>query len=149
MQHEVVDLSEIAKEIASGLQQRESERVAEFVIEEGLVVNGDRRLLKIMMENLLENAWKFTGRHPRARIEFDAADQDGRTVYFIRDDGAGFDMAYVNKLFVPFQRLHTPDEFPGTGIGLTTVQHIIHRHGGRVWAEGKVEKGATFYFSLP
>ncbi|MCL5062440.1 MAG: ATP-binding protein [Nitrospirae bacterium] len=149
MEHEMVDLSEIAKEIASGLQQRESERIVEFVIEEGMLVNGDRRLLKIMMENLLGNAWKFTCRNPRAKIEFDAADQNGRTVYFIRDDGAGFDMAYVNKLFVPFQRLHTPAEFPGTGIGLTTVQHIIHRHGGRVWAEGEVEKGATFYFTLP
>lgn len=102
-----------------------------------------------MMEKLLENAWKFTCRNPRAKIEFGAAEQDGKRVYFVCDDGAGFDMTYVNKLFVPFQRLHTPAEFPGTGIGLTTVQHIIHRHGGRVWAEGEVEKGATFYFSLP
>ncbi|MEK6697861.1 MAG: ATP-binding protein [Nitrospirota bacterium] len=148
MQHEVVDLSELAKEIASGLQQRETERILEFVIEEGLVVNGDRRLLKIMMENLLDNAWKFTGRHPRARIEFGAEEQDGTRMYFVRDDGAGFDMAYVNKLFVPFQRLHTPAEFPGTGIGLTSVQRVIHRHGGKVWAEGEVAKGATFYFSL-
>ncbi len=149
MEHAVVDLSELAKEIASGLHQGETGRGVELVIEEKLVVNGDRRLLKIMMENLLENAWKFTGRHPRARIEFGAAEQDGTRVYFVRDDGAGFDMAYVNKLFVPFQRLHTPAEFPGTGIGLTTVQHIINRHGGKVWAEGEVEKGASFYFTLP
>ena len=149
MQHEAVDLSEIAKEIAGQLKQREKERVVEFVIKEGLVVNGDRRLLKIMTENLLENAWKFTCRNPQARIEFGAAEQDDKRVYFVRDDGAGFDMAYVNKLFAPFQRLHTPAEFPGTGIGLTTVQHIIHRHGGKVWAEGEVGKGATFYFTIP
>jgi len=149
MEHEAVDLSEIAREIASGLQQRETERVVDFVIEKGMLVNGDRRLLKIMMENLLGNAWKFTCRNPRAKIEFGATEQDGKRVYFVRDNGAGFDMTYVNKLFIPFQRLHTPAEFPGTGIGLTTVQHIIHRHGGKVWAEGEVEKGATFYFTLP
>ena len=121
----------------------------EFVIEDRLVVDGDKRLLKIMMENLLGNAWKFTSRHQMARIEFGAEEQEGKKVCFVRDDGAGFDMAYVNKLFVPFQRLHASTEFPGTGVGLTTIQHIIHRHGGKVWAEGEVEKGATFYFSLP
>lgn len=149
MQYEAVNLSEIAKEIASELQQKESGRVVEFVIEEGLVVKGDRRLLKIMMENLLGNAWKFTSRRTQARIEFGSTVQDDERIYFVHDDGAGFDMVYVDKLFVPFQRLHTPTEFPGTGIGLAIVQRIIRRHGGKIWAEGGVEKGATFYFTIP
>lgn len=109
---------------------------------------GDRSLLRVVLENLLGNAWKFTSKHPRARIEFGITEQDGRTVYFVRDDGAGFDMAYANKLFTPFQRLHGSNEFDGTGIGLATVQRIIYRHGGSVWAEGEVERGATFYFTL-
>lgn len=149
MQHEAVDLTEMAKAIAEKLRQREPERVVDLVIEEGLVVNGDRRLLKIMMGNLLENAWKFTGRKPRTRIEVGATERDDKRVYFVRDDGAGFDMAYASNLFIPFHRLHTLAEFPGTGIGLATVQHIVHRHGGRVWAEGEVGKGATFHFVLP
>jgi light-regulated signal transduction histidine kinase (bacteriophytochrome) len=101
------------------------------------------------MENLLANAWKYTSRQPEARIEVGAMRQEeGKRTYFVRDNGAGFDMAFADKLFKPFQRLHTPGEFPGVGIGLATVQRIIHRHGGRIWAEGGVEKGATFYFTL-
>jgi light-regulated signal transduction histidine kinase (bacteriophytochrome) len=100
------------------------------------------------MENLLGNAWKYTGRHPGARIEFGTTGKDGHTVYFVKDDGAGFDMKYVDKLFAPFQRLHASADFPGTGIGLATIQRIVRRHGGEVWVEGQVEKGATFYFTL-
>ncbi len=149
IQVELVDMGEMAQAIAEELRRKETSRSVDFEIETGLVVKGDRRLLTVMMENLLSNAWKFTGRRTGARIEFGVAEQEGKRVYFVRDNGAGFNMAYVNKLFVPFQRLHTPAEFPGTGIGLATVQRVIRRHGGRVWAEGAVEKGATFYFTLP
>ena len=106
------------------------------------------RLLRAALENLIGNAWKFTSKHPTARIEVGTTVQDGRRVFFIRDDGAGFDPAYADKLFKPFSRLHTEGEFPGTGIGLATVQRIVHRHGGRIWAEGAVERGATVYFTV-
>jgi PAS domain S-box-containing protein len=148
MKHEQVDLSRIAKDIADGLGKSQPERDVEFVIAEGLTTKGDERLLRAAMENLFSNAWKFTSIHPKGRIEFGVAQRDGKTVCFIKDDGAGFDMTYVEKLFRPFQRLHLPSDFPGTGIGLATVQRIIHRHGGRVWIEGEVEKGATVYFTL-
>jgi light-regulated signal transduction histidine kinase (bacteriophytochrome) len=105
--------------------------------------------MRAVLQNLLLNAWKFTSRHERARIEVGAVQENGTTAYFVRDDGAGFDAAYASKLFGAFQRLHSPSEFEGNGIGLATVQRIIHRHGGRVWAEGAVEQGATFHFTLP
>jgi light-regulated signal transduction histidine kinase (bacteriophytochrome) len=101
------------------------------------------------MDNLLGNAWKFTSKVSAARIEFGTIEKDGAPTFFVRDNGAGFDMAFARKLFVPFQRLHTVAEFPGTGIGLATVQRIVRRHGGRTWAEGGVDAGATFYFTLP
>lgn len=148
MRRESVDLSTMAKAIALNLQKSQPEREVEFVIAPGLVVDGDPRLLRIALENLMGNAWKFTSNHPRARIEFDATERAGKRAYFVRDDGAGFDMAYADKLFGAFQRLHASAEFPGTGVGLATVQRIIHGHGGRLWAEGAVEKGATFYFSF-
>ncbi len=148
MRRETVDLSGMAQTIASELQKTQPERQVECVITPGLSANGDERLLRVVLENLLGNAWKFTSKHTQARIEFGATEVEGESAYFVRDNGAGFDMAYADKLFGAFQRLHRTTEFPGTGIGLATVQRIIHRHGGRVWGEGAVEQGATFYFTL-
>ncbi len=143
-----VNLTKIAGQIAEGLQSAEPERQVEFVIAKGLQTCGDPALLRVVLDNLLGNAWKFTGSHAEARIEFGSAKIDGKTVFFIRDDGAGFDTKYADKLFVTFQRLHTEQEFSGTGIGLSLVQHIIHMHGGAVWGEGAVEHGATFWFTI-
>lgn len=149
VQLETVDLSLLARRIGTELQESHPERQVELIVQAGLTAQGDNRLLQMLLTNLLDNAWKFTSKHNRARIEFGAIiPQTGIPVYFVRDDGAGFNMAYTNKLFSPFQRLHRVDEFPGTGIGLAIVQRIVHRHGGRVWAEGLVEQGATFYFTL-
>jgi light-regulated signal transduction histidine kinase (bacteriophytochrome) len=148
MRYERVDLSALAQMVAAELKKMTPERAVNFIIAEGVAVNGDASLLRVALENLLNNAWKFTRKHPHATIEFGVSQQAGQPVYFVRDDGAGFDMAYVDKLFVPFQRLHESTEFEGTGIGLATVQRIIHRHGGSVWVEGEVGKGATFYFTL-
>ena len=145
---EQVDLSQMAQKIARELQERQPERQVNFVITPGLIANGDARLLKLVLENLLGNAWKFTGKQPHAKIEFGFMGSTGESVYFVRDNGAGFDKAYADKLFSAFRRLHSADEFSGIGIGLATVKRIIHRHGGRVWAEGEVGKGATFYFTL-
>jgi PAS domain S-box-containing protein len=149
MRRERVDLSALAKTITTDLQQAQPNQAVACIIAPGLVADGDAHLLRIVLENLFSNAWKFTARHPRAHIEFGSIRQpDGRLAYFVRDDGAGFDMAYADKLFGAFQRLHGITEFPGTGIGLATVQRIIQRHGGRIWAEAALEKGATFYFTL-
>ncbi len=145
---ETVNLSDIVQEVTAELQATEPKRQVTVIIKEGVKVEGDARLLRVMLENLLGNAWKFTGKHTRTRIEFGYTENEGETICFVRDDGAGFDMAYANKLFGAFQRLHPVAEFEGTGIGLATVQRIINRHGGRVWAEGAVGQGATFYFSL-
>ena len=143
-----VDLSEMARAIVGQLQRTEPERRLGSAIQDDVVALGDERLLRIVMDNLLGNAWKFTAKKPLARIEFGMLPDARPTVYFVRDNGAGFDGAFAHKLFVPFQRLHTPGEFSGTGIGLATVGRIVHRHGGRVWAEGEVDRGATFYFTL-
>lgn len=148
IRRKTVDLSALAKKIASEIQEAEPERQAEFIIAEKLVVNGDPHLLLIVLKNLLSNAWKFTGKRPRARIELGVKQHDEKQVYFVRDNGAGFDMAFVNKLFGAFQRLHSTTEFEGTGIGLATAQRIINRHGGQIWAEGTVDQGATFYFTI-
>ena len=152
LRREPVDLTGLATEIIEDLRASEPEREVEFVAGEGIEAYGDVSLLKVALENLLGNAWKFTAREEEARIEF-GADRRPRPgflapVYFVRDNGAGFDQAYSDKLFGAFQRLHGQDEFEGTGIGLATVARIIHRHGGRVWAEGEVGEGATFYFTL-
>ena len=144
-----IDLSALIHLITTELQQNYPDQQVEFVIAEGITVNGDGQLLRIVLENLLSNAWKFTSRRSCAHIEFGAAPQsDGSTAYFVRDDGAGFNMDYAYKLFGAFQRLHNEKEFPGIGIGLATVQRIIQRHGGRIWAEGVVDEGATFYFTI-
>ena len=143
-----LDLALFARVVASDLQTAEASRDVAFVIHEPLKATGDANLVRLVLENLLGNAWKFTGNVQRATIEVGAKQDDGEVVYFVRDDGAGFDMAYAAKLFTPFQRLHAASEFPGTGIGLATVRRIVNRHGGRVWAEGVPERGATFYFTL-
>jgi light-regulated signal transduction histidine kinase (bacteriophytochrome) len=131
------------------LKQTQPERDVTFRIAADLTTRGDLQLLKIMLENLINNAWKFTSKQTDAYIEVGAQDDSGERIFFVRDNGAGFDMAFVNKLFGAFQRLHSMNEFPGTGIGLATVQRIINRHGGSIWAEGAVDEGATFFFTLP
>jgi len=148
MRRERVDLSAMARGIGAELREREPGREVEFVVGERLSAQGDAQLLRVVLENLIGNAWKFTAKHPRARIEFGRLVHRGKSVYFVRDDGVGFDMAYVEKIFGAFQRLYPSTEFEGSGIGLATVERIITRHGGQVWAEGEVDKGATFYFTL-
>ena len=148
MKRETVDLTAMAQELEASLRAGQPERAVDFVVAPAMVAMGDAVLLRAALQNLLHNAWKFTGKRPRARIEVGCTSEPGRTVYHVRDDGAGFDMRYVGKLFAPFQRLHNLEEFPGTGIGLATVQRIIHRHGGKVWAKAEVDQGATFYFTL-
>src|SRR5579859_3801453 len=150
LQRTSLDLTAMADEILHELQALAPERAADLVIQLGLRATGDPVLVRAALTNLLNNAWKFTQRRPKARIEVgQERDALGHGVYFVRDNGAGFDAAYASKLFTPFQRLHGPDEYPGTGIGLATVGRIIARHGGRVWAEGAPEGGATFFFTLP
>jgi signal transduction histidine kinase len=148
LQSRPVHLSHIAESIAADLKKADPQRVVEFVIEPGLQALGDERLLRVALDNLLRNAWKFTGKQPHAKIEVGSS-KGPPQAFFVRDNGAGFDMTYSNRLFGVFQRLHTVSEFPGTGVGLATVQRIISRHGGRVWATGEVNRGATFYFTLP
>lgn len=148
MHMERVNLSTIARSIAEELRRSDPERKLEFVISDVADARGDIRLLRIVLDNLLRNSWKYTSAHKEGRIEFGSQHLNGQTVYFVRDDGAGFDPRSANRLFRPFQRLHSSEEFPGNGIGLSTVQRIVRRHGGETWAEGAVEKGATFYFTL-
>ncbi|NUM43085.1 MAG: PAS domain S-box protein [Anaerolineales bacterium] len=143
-----VDLSKMAQEILADLQQADPSRKVDWSVVGGVCVQGDARLLRAVLENLLRNGWKFTRYQQEAKIEFGLKQENGQKIFFIRDNGAGFEQTYAEKLFVPFQRLHRADEFEGTGVGLATVQRIIHRHGGRVWAEGRVGQGAAFYFTL-
>jgi signal transduction histidine kinase len=148
LERRALDLGEIARHVIAELQQREPQRAVEVSIWDGMQVDADPRLLRAALENLLANAWKFTAKAAQARIEVGCLRDGGLSTYFVRDNGAGFDMAYADKLFGAFQRLHTVEEFPGTGIGLATVQRIVNRHGGRVWADGQVGKGAVFFFTL-
>ena len=143
-----VDLTGLARNVETQLRERYPDRNVEFVIRGDLCAYGDERLLLAMLENLLGNAWKFTANREDARVELGESEQDGRKVYYVKDNGAGFDESYVHKLFEPFQRLHSMQEYEGTGVGLATVQRIIRRHGGEVWAEGKIDQGASVYFTL-
>jgi light-regulated signal transduction histidine kinase (bacteriophytochrome) len=146
---ETADVGAIARAVAEELQKTEPGRQVEFRIEDGLLAWIDSHLFRITLENLLGNAWKFTSKRQFACIEFGRKESGGMLIYFVRDNGAGFNPDYSERLFGAFQRLHDRTEFPGTGVGLATVQRIIHRHGGRIWAESAVDRGATFYFTLP
>jgi light-regulated signal transduction histidine kinase (bacteriophytochrome) len=148
LRREQVDLSELATAVATDLRRRDGRRDVAIMIAPDMTVRADPRLLRIAVTNLLDNAWKYTSRTAGARIEFTERSENGERVFQVRDNGAGFEMAYAGKLFAAFQRLHTDREFDGTGIGLATVSRIIHRHGGRIWAEGAVGAGATFSFTI-
>lgn len=150
MAKKAVDLSQMAREIIEDFSAQNNARRVECLIEDGIAVVGDRQLLRLLLQNLLENAWKYTSKRATACIEFGSSfNENGKRILRVRDNGAGFDMAYADKLFQPFQRLHNPRDFEGTGIGLATVARIVQRHGGGIWAEGEVNKGATFWFSIP
>jgi PAS domain S-box-containing protein len=148
LHEKTVDLGSLAHVVARNLQKRDPKRQVELTISEDVKAKGDQDMLMIVLQNLLDNSWKFTSKHPSAKIEFGAVESGGRTVYFVRDDGAGFDMQFTDKLFMPFKRFHSDAEFPGLGIGLAIVHRIILRHNGRIWAESAPEKGTTFFFSL-
>jgi light-regulated signal transduction histidine kinase (bacteriophytochrome) len=143
-----ISLSQIAAEAAAAIRERHPTREVQLEITPGMEVTADPRLLRIALENLLSNAWKYTSRSPQARVCVGTQAGDSGPVYFVRDNGVGFDMKYADKLFVPFQRLHPESEFPGSGIGLVTVQRIVSRHGGRIWADAQPDAGATFYFTM-
>jgi PAS domain S-box-containing protein len=148
LRREKVNLGALARDIVTVLNGQEPERRVAVAIPEMADADGDPELVRLMLENLLDNAWKYTSKEPNSMIEFGSSSIKGETVYFVRDNGIGFDMAYASKIFIPFQRLHGIGEFEGTGIGLATAQRVIAMHGGRIWAEGEVAKGATFYFTL-
>jgi light-regulated signal transduction histidine kinase (bacteriophytochrome) len=148
LQIQALDLSAMSEQVIDDLRNTDSDRNVEASVWQGMHASADPRLIRAAMENLVGNAWKFTANVENARIEVGTMRDGSRTVYFVRDNGAGFDMAYADKLFGAFQRLHSASEFPGTGIGLATVQRIVHRHGGRVWADSSPGNGAAFYFTL-
>jgi signal transduction histidine kinase len=148
MSRERVDLSDVATRVVSDLQRGDPDRQVDVSIEAGLEAWGDRRLLEVALDNLLRNSWKYTTKQPQPRIELGTTRVNGERAFMLRDNGAGFDMQYADKLFAEFQRLHSEKEFEGTGVGLATVRRIVSRHGGRIWAEGAVDQGATFYFTL-
>lgn len=145
---QLIDLGKLANDIIDNLRQGTPDREVEFVVSKDMTTHGDPHLLKILLENLLGNAWKFTSRIPHAHIEFFSKTEGTRQIFCLQDNGAGFDMRYADKIFAPFQRLHTVAEFPGTGIGLAIVQRIVHRHSGRIWGQGTIDHGADFYFTI-
>jgi light-regulated signal transduction histidine kinase (bacteriophytochrome) len=149
MRSQKINLSEVATTIASELQRSDPARRINFHIQPRLTATGDDRLLRLVVENLLSNAFKFTRKREVAEIHFGSVQQNGRRVLFVRDNGAGFNMEYASKLFAPFQRLHAVTKYPGTGIGLATVYRILLRHRGKIWAEAEEDKGAVFYFTVP
>ena len=138
----------MARGVGRRLRESDSMRNVELVVQEGLMAEGDASLLAVVLENLLGNAWKFTSKRSEARIELGVTSKDGQPAYFVRDNGAGFDMGHAAKLFGAFQRLHANTDFPGSGIGLATVHRIVRKHGGQIWAESEVNQGATFFFTL-
>ena len=148
MSFEEVNLSALAGSIAADLKSLDAQRPVEVVIQPGLTAQGSPHLLRIALENLLSNAWKFSGGRSNPHIEFGGRREKDKQLYWIRDNGAGFDMKYAHKLFAPFQRLHTSEQFAGTGIGLASVERIVRRHGGRIWAESAPGEGAAFFFTL-
>jgi light-regulated signal transduction histidine kinase (bacteriophytochrome) len=149
MTRERVDLSDVAEQVVAELRRQQPARQIAITIAPGLQATADPPLVRLALQNLIENAWKFTSRRDGSAIEVgQTRDARGTSAFYVRDNGAGFDPDYAHKLFGPFQRLHAVSEFPGTGIGLATVQRIVHRHGGQVWAEGKINAGACFYFTL-
>jgi light-regulated signal transduction histidine kinase (bacteriophytochrome) len=143
-----MSIKQRASKIAEELREINPGQKVEVVVQKGMIASADPRLIELVLSNLIGNAWKFTSKTEKARIEFGSIVKDGETAYYIKDNGAGFDMTYADKMFWPFHRLHTDKDFEGTGIGLSIVERIIHRHGGKVWAEGTVGKGAVFYFTL-
>lgn len=148
LRRQPVDLSALARTVVMELERTAPERSVRCLITEGLVGEGDVQLLRVVFDNLLGNAWKFTGKVAQPVVEVGCIVRDGQPTYFVRDNGAGFDSAYASRLFTPFQRLHSDTDFPGTGVGLATVQRIVRRHGGEIWAQGAVEHGATFFWTL-
>ena len=149
MECERVDLTELSRGVIEDLREGDDDRNVEVRISEGMTAWGDRRLLLLVLQNLIGNAWKYSSKREHAVIEVDVVRRNGREVFLVRDNGVGFDMAFADKLFGAFQRLHSSAEFEGTGIGLATVQRIVHRHGGDIWAEAEPDRGATFFFTLP
>ena len=150
LRRQSLDLSELARNVASRVAHQNDGRQVDVQIADGLKADGDFGLVTIVFENLFSNGWKYTSKRDQPRVEFASRPEpDGSSGFYVRDNGAGFDMQYAKRLFQPFQRLHSEADFPGTGIGLATVRRIIQRHGGRVWAEAEIGKGATFYFTLP
>jgi light-regulated signal transduction histidine kinase (bacteriophytochrome) len=144
-----INLTEMAKNVMERIKENQKYPICEMQIQPGLFCSGDSQLVEIALTNLLENACKFSATRENPKVEFGLTKMDGKSAYFVRDNGVGFDMAFTQKLFGAFQRLHAQTEFPGTGIGLATVQRIIHRHGGTIWADAQLDAGASFYFTLP
>jgi signal transduction histidine kinase len=149
LKREPVDLALLARDVIHELRQADPARDVVFAISDSLTASADSALIRVALSNLLGNAWKYTGLRPQALISLDSHDRDGQVVFCIRDNGAGFDMAYASKLFRPFQRLHSAREFPGSGIGLACTARVIHKHGGRIWADAKTGEGAAFFFTIP